>query len=205
MRMHGLMNRAIQCFVMDMHGGDVWQAVARGAGLDGSGFEAMLSHDPAVTRRVLQGTAQILARPEAEVLEDIGTYIVSHPNVGALRRLLRFGGDSFVDFLHSLDDLRDRARLAVSDLDLPELEVHDHAADRFSLHCLTAPPFRQDGTMVDFGHVMMGVLRGMADDYGALVVLDHGGAQAGREVIEITLVERAFSTGRSFDLGQRAG
>jgi len=205
MRMHGLVNRAIQCFVTDMHGGDVWQAVARGAGLDGSGFEAMLSHDPAVTRRVLQGTAQTLARPEADLLEDIGTYIVSHPNVGALRRLLRFGGDSFVDFLHSLDDLRDRARLAVSDLELPELELHDHAADRFSLHCLTGQPYRQDGTMVDFGHVMMGVLRGMADDYGALVVLDHGGAKEGREVIEITLVERAFSTGRSFDLGQRAG
>ncbi|MDX5402110.1 MAG: heme NO-binding domain-containing protein [Rhodobacterales bacterium] len=201
--MHGLVNRAIQCFVTDMHGNDTWQAVARGAGLDGSGFEAMLNHDPAVTRRVLSGAAQCLDRPEVELLEDIGTYIVSHPNVGALRRLLRFGGDSFVDFLYSLDDLRDRARLAVSDLELPELELHDQAADRYSLHCLTGAPHHP--AMRDFGHVMMGVLRAMADDYGALVVLDHRGLQSGREVIEITLVERAFSTGRSFDLGQRAG
>jgi hypothetical protein len=203
--MHGLVNRAIQCFVADMHGGAAWAAVARGAGLDGPGFEAMLTHDPALTRQVLAAAAQVLARPEAEVLEDLGTYIVSHPNVGALRRLLRFGGEGFVDFLHSLDDLRDRARLAVADLELPQLDLQDRAADRFSLRCMTGAPYRQDDAMVGFGHVMMGVLRGMADDYGALVVLDHAGAQAGCEVIEITLVERCFSTGRDFALAQRRG
>lgn len=203
--MQGLVNRAIQCFVTDMHGDDAWVAVARTAGLDGSEFEAMLSHDPAMTRRVLDATARVLSRPEVELLEDIGTYLMSHPNVGALRRLLRFGGEGFVDFLNSLDDLRDRTRLAVSDLELPELELHDHAADRFSLHCLTGTPYRQDTVMIGFGHVMLGVLRAMADDYGALVVLDHSGSQAGREVIEITLIERAFSAGRKFELGQRVG
>ncbi|MDX1820563.1 MAG: heme NO-binding domain-containing protein [Paracoccaceae bacterium] len=203
--MYGLVNRAIQCFVTDMHGPDAWSAVARGAGLDGAGLEAMLSRDPAVTRQVLSAAADVLARPEAELLEDMGTYLVSHPSVGALRRLLRFGGEGFVEFLHSLDDLRDRARLAVTDLELPQLELMDHAADRFSLRCLTGAPYRQDRAMIGFGHVMMGVLRGMADDYGALVVLDHAGAQAGAEVIEITLVERCFSTGRDFALGQRAG
>ena len=203
--MHGLVNRAIQCFVTDLHGGEAWHDVARTAGLDSPGFDAMLSHDPALTRRVLDAVGQVLSRPEAEVLEDIGTYLVSHPNVGALRRLLRFGGENFVDFLHSLDDLRDRARLAVSDLDLPELELHDHAADRFSLRCLTGPPYRTDAPMVGFGHVMMGVLRAMADDYGALVLLDHFGSGAGCEMIEIRLIERAFSTGRRFELGQRVG
>lgn len=205
MFMHGLVNRAIQCFVTDMHGGEAWAAVAGRSGLDGSGFEAMLSLDPAVTRRVLDAAARTLSRPEAELLEDIGTYIVSHPNVGALRRLLRFGGEGFVDFLYSLDDLRDRARLAVSDLELPHLELHDHAADRFSLLCLTGTPHRADGAMTGFGHVMMGVLRAMADDYGALVVLDHAALSDGSEMIAITLVERDFSAGRHFALGQRAG
>lgn len=203
--MNGLVNRAIQCFVTDMHGPDAWAAVAHGAGLDGSGLEAMLSQDPAVTRQVLTAASDVLSRPEAELLEDMGTYLVSHPSVGALRRLLRFSGEGFVEFLHSLDDLRDRARLAVTDLELPQLELMDHAADRFSLRCLTGAPYRQDRAMIGFGHVMMGVLRGMADDYGALVVLDHAGAQAGVEVIEITLVEQCFSTGRNFALGQRAG
>lgn len=48
---------------------------------------------------------------------------------------------------------------------------------------------------------MIGVLRAMADDYGALVMLEHNGKSDGRDVITITLVETSFAEGRSFDLG----
>ena len=165
----------------------------------------MLDHDPALTGRVLDATCQRLSRPMTEVLEDIGTYLVSHPHIEALRRLLRFGGEGFADFLCSLDDLPDRARLAVSDLDLPLLELHEIAPDRYQLRCLTGAPYRQDGGFLGFGSVMMGVLRAMADDYGALVVLDHGVPAPGCEVIEIALVAHDYSEGRRFELGRKAG
>ena len=51
---------------------------------------------------------------------------------------------------------------------------------------------------------MMGVLRAMADDYGALVLLEHCGRAAGVETLKIILVEVDFSEGRSFELGARA-
>ena len=107
--------------------------------------------------------------------------------------MLRFGGEDFVEFLHSLDDLPDRARLAVADLDLPQLELREHASDRFSLTVSA----RIDG----FGHVMIGMLRTLADDYGALVLLDHRGGQRGFEVVDITLIEAGYASGRAFDLG----
>jgi hypothetical protein len=51
----------------------------------------------------------------------------------------------------------------------------------------------------------MGVLRAMADDYGALVYLEHKGAPDGIETIEISLLEAEFAVGRGFELGvQRA-
>lgn len=203
--MHGLVNRAIQCFVTDTYGHDVWIDVAHQAGLDGSGFEAMLSHDASLTRRVLDAVYVTLQRPAPDVLEDLGTYLVSHPEIDALRRLLRFGGEDFVDFLQSLDDLRDRARLAVSDLDLPALEMIDHSDARFSLQCLTGAPYRSDLLFDGFGHVMMGVLRVMADDYGALVLLEHKSGRDGREVIEISLIDQGYSAGRRFELSKRAG
>jgi hypothetical protein len=195
--MHGLINRAIQCFVTDTYDRDRWGDVVRRADLEFTDFEAMLSYEETVTDAVLCAVAQVLDRPRDTVLEDIGTYLVSHPNVEALRRLLRFGGVTFVDFLHSLDDLPDRARLAVSDLDLPQMEVREHAANRFSLTC--------QSPHTGFGHVMVGVLRAMADDYGALAFLEHQGGSKDCETIEITLIESAFAEGRSFDLGARAG
>lgn len=195
--MHGLINRAVQCFVRDTYGADRWLETARLAGLDFTDFEAMLHYEDALTGALLDAVAGQLGVPRETVLEDIGTYLVSHPNVEALRRLLRFGGVTFIEFLHSLDDLPDRARLAVSDLELPQMELREHAANRFSLIC--------QGRHHGFGYVMMGVLRALADDYGALVFLEHQGNGQECEVIGITLIEAAFAEGRSFELGARAG
>ena len=195
--MHGLINRAIQCFVTDSYGGDKWVETTRVADLSFVEFEAMLIYDDEITPNLLDAVSHVLKRPRDEVMEDIGTYLVSHPNVEALRRLLRFGGVSFVEFLHSLDDLPDRARLAVSDLNLPKIELRDHSPSQFSLIC--------DSPVAGYGHVMMGILRAMADDYGALALLEHTGGGQGKETISITLVETEFAEGRTFDLGARAG
>lgn len=195
--MHGLINRALQSFVCQTYGADRWRQVTEAANLGFSEFEAMLIYDDDQSLRVLAALCTELERPQAEVLEDLGTYLVSNPQVEALRRLLRFGGETYVEFLHSLDDLPDRARLAVADLHLPQLELREHTSGQFSLTCGMGLP--------GFASVMMGILRAMADDYGALVMLDHQGMRDGDEVISITLIETAFAEGRSFELGARAG
>jgi len=194
--MHGLINRAIERFVRDTYGRDRWREVIEPMDLGFTEFESMLIYDDAVTVALLDRLGAVLARPVDEILEDIGTYLVSHPNLESLRRLLRFGGVSFEAFLHSLDDLPRRARLAVSDLHLPALELREHTATRFSLTVRAGP---QDPP--GFGYVMMGLLRAMADDYGALVYLEHMGQRARCEIISVQLLETAFAQGRDFSLG----
>jgi Haem-NO-binding len=191
--MHGLINRTIQSFVRDTRSEALWLEVAKAAELGFDDFEAMLSYDPALTKRALGAVACKLGLPQDALLEDMGTYLVSHKNTEAVRRLLRFGGVDFVEFLHSLDDLPDRARLAVDDLILPQLELRERSAERFTLQVSA----RQRG----FGAVMMGVLRAMADDYGALVLLEYVPEAEGVESIDIQLIEAAFAEGRGFDLG----
>lgn len=195
--MHGLINRALQTFVCQTYGGDCWTRVTDSADLGFSEFEAMLMYEEDQTLRVLAALCAELGRPESEVLEDLGTYLVSNPAVESLRRLLRFGGVTYVEFLHSLDDLPDRARLAVDDLVLPNMDLREQICGRFSLSCGAGVP--------GFGWVMMGVLRTMADDYGALVFLEHEGRRGQVDVISITLIETAFTKGRSFELGARSG
>ena len=194
--MHGLINCAIQQFVLDAYGRPTWEDVVRRADLEFPEFEAMLTYDDALTPRVLDALALTLDRPRADVMEDIGTYLVSHHNSQSLRRLLRFGGVDFVEFMHSLDDLPDRARLAVSDLILPELELHEFSAMDFTLSC--------EAALEGYGHVMMGVLRSMADDYGVLAFLDLQDRTAGRETISISLIETEYTEGRRFELGTQS-
>ena len=194
--MHGLINRSIQSFLRDTYGDRLWLGVAEDAGLGAEGFEAMLCYDDALTVAMVDCAARRLDRPRDAVLEDLGTYLVSHPNLERLRRLLRFGGVSFVDFLHSLDDLPGRARLALPEFDPPVLELLDDAPGRFTLHCRAPLP--------GIGHVVVGLLRAMADDYGALVLLEHLGAKRGGELVSIHLLETQFAAGRRFELAAEA-
>lgn len=190
--MHGLVNRSIQCFVRDTYGAAIWGQIALEARLGFDGFEPMLVYDGALTEAVVTAAAMVLGRARDTVLEDLGTYLVSHHNTEALRRLLRFGGVTFEDFLHSLEDLPERARLALPDLDLPGLLLIEQADGDYQLQVSAAIP--------GAGHVMVGLLRAMADDYGALVLLDHAGRDDAGERVRIQLLDQSHSSGRNFVL-----
>ncbi|MFU1479415.1 heme NO-binding domain-containing protein [Roseovarius sp. C7] len=198
--MHGLINRAIERFIRDTYGREVWGLVVAKAGLPVSAFEAMLSYETHLTVDLLDGAEQVLDRARETILEDIGTYLVSHSKLDPLRRLLRFGGVDFVEFLHSLDELPGRARLAVPDLEIPNLELGEHGGNIYRLRC-DVPTAAGPG----FGHVLVGVLRAMADDYGALVLLDHMGGGPDVEILQIQLLNEAHSAGKMFDLAAGHG
>ena len=85
-----------------------------------------------------------------------------------------------------------RAQLAVPDIGLPAIRVIPHSQGRFTLIC--------QGTVAGFGHVLAGVLRAMADDYGALALIDHVGETARGETIEVELLEARYTEGRAFSL-----
>lgn len=191
--MHGLINRSMESFLHKTYGAEVWLDVVKDAGLGFEHFESMFDYDDALSYAVLDAAAKRLSKSHDTLLEDMGTFLVSSPHIQSLRRLLRFGGVTFDEFLHSLDDLYDRGKLAVPELELPKLNLlEDGEAGRFKLIC-TSP-------LKGFGRVTMGVLRAMADDYGALVFLEYTGAGDGYEEISITLVESSFADGRDFSL-----
>lgn len=190
--MHGLIFRTIEAFVSDNFGPEIWEAALLDADLQITSFEAMLDYDAALLPQVLKGCASVLDRSQANILEDIGTYLVTHQNHASIRRLMRFGGQSFVELLHSLDELPGRTRLAVSGLDLPDIRVREHQPQSFTVQCSNGP--------TEFGHVLVGLLRAMADDFGALAVLEHRGSKDGSEVIEVMVVDTSFAEDRGFSL-----
>lgn len=190
--MHGLVNKALQSYLGDTYGAPAWDAAARDAGISAGGFDLLARCDVAVTDAIVTAASAALDKPREALLEDFGTYLVSHHRLQALRRLLRFGGVDFLDFLHSLEDLPDRARMALPDFDLPAIALDEVAEDGYGLSCQSPFP--------GWGHVVAGLVRAMADDYGALVIIDHVGAMPGREVLAITLCETRFSAARRFDL-----
>lgn len=189
--MFGLLLRSIQAYLRGTFGPALWARVLRAAGQPPEGFEPMLPYDAAVVDRVLAAAAQELRRPAEAMLEDVGTFLVADPGHRALRRLLRFGGAGFADFLHSLEELPDRARLALPGLDLPQIALTETAPGRFRLEIASPLPA--------LFPVALGALRAMADDYGALVLIDLA-AEGDRATLTVQLLEAAHGAGRGFAL-----
>lgn len=196
--MHGVVIRAIECFLRDTYTSAVWEDIAAAADLHVSSFEAMLVYDPDIAGRIVAVAEHRIGKSRDALLEDLGIYLVTHPRYERLRRLLRFAGVTFEDFILSVDELPGRARLALPDLEVVPIRVHTLGPSRFEVCC--GPGLR------GFGHVLAGGIRAMADDYGALVTLSLlSETREGLSCIEVTLHAAHHSRGRAFDLAARSG
>ena len=188
--MLGLINKSVQCFLRETYGAPLWARVAARAGLGRDCFEPLLHYDDAITEGIIAAALAELGKTREVLLEDLGTFLASRE---VLRRLLRFGGGDYLDFLLSLEELRGRGRLTLPDLDLPGLVLRDTGGGHFMLML--------DTQTQDWTPVFAGLLRAMADDYGALVLIETvAEGVAGGGQIAISLMEARYAAGRSFDL-----
>ncbi|MEL7459471.1 MAG: heme NO-binding domain-containing protein [Pseudomonadota bacterium] len=194
--MHGLVNKGLERFLADTYGQATWAEIAAAAGLPPDGFEALLTYDLALTTNVLGVASSRLGKSEHALLEDLGTYLVSDPKMDSVRRLLRFGGIDFADFVSSLDELPERARLAVPNLNIPEVLVQELGPDEYRIKVVS-----------DFGHfgvILAGILRAMADDYGCLSLIEWSSDAPAHETIHVQLLDGTYAEGKAFVLSAEA-
>lgn len=162
--MHGLILRAFQGYVTATFGPAEWDIVLARAGLAGERFEPLLSSGPDPLRRVLGAASRRFGRTPDTLLEETGAFTVTNPAQPALRRLLLLGGATFDEFLYALEELPDRARLALPGLDFPRIELVMSSQRALLLHC--------HGPSGELVQVMLGALRAMADEYGTPAVIE---------------------------------
>lgn len=190
--MHGMVNRALQQFLTVTYGPETWHEIATQARVPADGFEAMLRYDDRLTMACFQAACAVLHTHPNALLEDVGTWLVTDNTLEPLRRLLRFGGSDFLDFLHSLEEISDRGRLAIPDLEMPVIELEPQGRADFRL--------RARWDLPGIGPLLLGCLRAMADDYGSLALLRLDGVDDGCESLHVQLLDQAFAEGRSFCL-----
>jgi len=186
--MDALLLRSLQSYVLDTFGAASWHEICRNAGQTAMTYEPMLRYEPGLADRVADLAALVLGRPVETIWEDVGTHLVTNPDSEGMRRLMRFGGLHFADFLHSLEELPGRARLALPDLDAPEISLDEVGPDRFELRCRS--PLRATQ------RVLAGLVTAMADDYGALCLIEVGA----NDRTTISILDRRHAKARAFDL-----
>lgn len=154
-----MFNRAVAAYFQSHYGDDVWYAILHRARLSDAEILS-IEFRPRVVRKLFITGVRHLAKTPGELLEDLGAWLVQ---IDSIRRLLRFSGSTFEEFIESLVEIPDRGRMIFPKL--PALELRLVTRDDGALEILVhgAP----DGWVL----VMAGALRAMADDYGALAVV----------------------------------
>ena len=198
--MHGIICRSMQAFVTVRHGPEAWRDVAALADVDPAGFETVRAYPDALGRAVVEAASEMLDLPHRELLEDLGTWICTHPPLEPVRRLIRFSGASFEEMLFAVDELHERADLALPGIDLPLLSLIEQGGGRYRIATTWSAP--------GAGSVVIGVLRAMADDYGALAFLEyeHGAEVNGAwvETLSVRMLDAVHAAPRAFELGGAA-
>ena len=183
--MHGLINRSLECFVRDSYGDAVWRGIAADIALPAERFEPFRHYPDELAAKVISTAAARLAKPEGELLEDFGAWLA---RTEPTRRLLRFSGSDFTDFIIALEELSGRVAMILPELQMPRIAVEPSLDGRqFAVSVLHAMP--------QWRSVLAGVIRAMSDDYGALaLIVDEGHG------ISVDVSDAAFAEARDFVL-----
>ncbi|TKW67003.1 MAG: hypothetical protein DI616_07995 [Paracoccus denitrificans] len=185
--MHGFIVRGIELFLRARHGAAVWAAVSTDAGVDRRGTMLMRSYQSEAAMALFNAASSRLRISREELLEDIGGWI---PRIDNVRHIMRFSGSNFEDFVLSLDDLHDRARVVLPGLDLPRIATRPMAQRQYRLSIAADE--------ADWYPVLAGFLRGMADDYGVLAIVE--GVEG---CLMVSIADDEFSEGSVFSLLQQ--
>lgn len=188
--MQRLVIRAIEEFLRDTYGEGLWGRVKSACDLEpvpstnnapGSSAHGRSQR----AERLIPVAASLLGKPPEELSEDLGAWLARREPI---RRLLRFSGRDFGDFVMSLEELPGRAHFVIPDLDIPRIDVVPESRNSMQL---VLPE-----TKVAWTAVLGGLLRAMADDYGALGLIAVEG-----NTISIDISAEDFAEARDFQLG----
>ncbi|MEM0977518.1 MAG: heme NO-binding domain-containing protein [Pseudomonadota bacterium] len=179
--MLGLVNRGLESFVRDLHGETAWHEIRSRVPNAPEKFEALLQYPWAVTAGLIAGVAEYSNVSEDEILEDLGTYAVTDLWDSKLRRIFLFCGGCFDEFLHGLGDLFRALEDTHSAFVAKSWTLKSEGSGIYFLV--------YSGSLNGLGPVVSGILRSLADQYGALATLTHHMPSGGpaREVFEITI------------------
>ncbi|WP_265499946.1 heme NO-binding domain-containing protein [Paracoccus beibuensis] len=178
--MNRLVNRAIEEFLRSTYGEELVQALE-----DDATAEVRVPDDGRMDTSALARAAKRLSKPFSEMLEDMGAWMT---RIEPIRRLLRFSGRDFKDFLLRMDELPGRANLVLPMLPVPRLQVE--TSER-GVRVMIIDP---DPQLV-WQFLFVGLIRGMADDFGALCLITNDEGS-----IRIDIWDEQFSEGRLFCL-----
>ncbi|MEL6585796.1 MAG: heme NO-binding domain-containing protein [Pseudomonadota bacterium] len=188
--MHGMICKALEGYVRTTHGDGIWDQACRDAGIKTRSFETVHEYPDEKFDRVLMSVAGTLGRRIAVLMEDMGMWVVTHPPLAPVRRLFRFSGETLIS-----------SRDTMNALNVSPEKRNSLRSDEPGAYVVRSTWVSEGG-----GPLLCGVLQALADEYGALVLLEVLSSQRidgiWHDETQVQVVQEDFQAPSSFQLGQ---
>ncbi len=163
--MYGMVNDAVRTFIVQNHGEAAWATICDDANVTTREFEQLLTYDDDVTYRLVGAISKHLGADASQVLEVFGQYWPEYAKGTAVGNMIKFGGDSFIDTLESLDEMHQRVKIAMPDLRPPSFELEPVDDENYRLHYFS----EREG----LAPMVVGLLHGLAAQHEVVVQVEH--------------------------------
>ena len=129
-----MIHKALQDFVVEAEGDEVWQAIATEAGVNDESFIAMQTYADDVVYGLVGAAAKVLDASAAELLEAFGRHWIAFAADHGFRELLGGPGTSMPSFLAGLDAMHARINLSFPESQPPTFETEQVGPQELHLH-----------------------------------------------------------------------
>lgn len=163
--MHGMINRGLEAFVCSSYGSNEWNKIIACTGLESVHFEAMVNYDDFITENILRAICKMSGQKYCVILEKFGAFIVSKEGSPTVLKLLFLGGETYLDFLYSLEKIDSRVKFAIPSLEIPKFKLVVNSEVSF---CLKVGYFK-----TNYENFFIGFLRAMAGHYDTTIEISH--------------------------------
>jgi len=135
--MYGLINAALKQFVLDNHGGDVWERIASAAAPGITQFDTMSPYPDEMTTRILASASELTAIDADVLLNDFGEFWVRYTSDQGYGPMFEIA-DSLHEFLLSLDLLHARVGRSFPKLRPPSFRFDTIDPTTLRMHYLSS-------------------------------------------------------------------
>ena len=123
--MYGLVNQALEDFVIQGYGTSAWDRIRQGAGINHEMFIAMDGYPDETTYKLVGAATEVLNLDAAQVLEAFGKHWVLYTAESGYGEMLAMFGSDLRSFLNNLDNLHSHVGMSFPALRPPSFTVEE--------------------------------------------------------------------------------
>jgi hypothetical protein len=163
--MYGMVNKAVKDLVVSAFGQNKWDEIKTKAGLTSDDFSSMAPYSDDITYALVAAASEVLKIPASNVLQEFGKHWIKFTAKEGYGAMMDMFGSNYFEAISSINNLHQRIGLSMPHLSAPRFKIQTISERELLIEYIS--------TRKGLGHMMIGLLYGLAEKHNEKVEIEH--------------------------------